>query len=157
MPNFSIPQDDLVEKLVPNAGNVETFQLFYGWVGKSTRNGYVRLYDDLDMKAYIEFSEKDLRLTESLKTADDPLGGTLVWLDADAQVITTGQKQSEVDERSFLGGDFAQAMANYESNVIIEDDIMAMATGLTRTRKCCKRPRPFKRTLFWGTCRVCCW
>lgn len=104
-----IPQDDLVEKLVPNAGNVETYQMLYGWVGKSTRSGYVRLYEDLDMKSYVEFQDKDVRLTEPMKTQSDPLGGTMVWLDKEAEIITTNSSSGK-EEAAFLSGQFMASL-----------------------------------------------
>lgn len=156
MPNVSLAQDDLVEKLVPDAGNVETFQMLYGWLGKSTRKGHIRLYDDLDMKVYVEFSEKDVQLTQSLKTSNDPIGGTLVWLSEDAKVIDTAQRQSDADARSFLDGDFAKAMGGYQGDIVIQDDLMAAgANAMARSRR--KRICVFKRTLYWATCRPCCW
>ncbi|MEM9023764.1 MAG: hypothetical protein AAGB22_08475 [Bacteroidota bacterium] len=157
MKKSALHQDDLVEVLAPDAGNVDSYQLLYGWLGKSTRKGYVRLYDDIDLRVYVEFSEAEVHLTKSLQTTENPLGGTLVWLSADAKVITTGQEKTDIQERSFLQGDFAQEMGALERDLNVNDGTTAMAAGLTRSWKCCKKPKPFLKTIFWGSCRPCCW
>lgn len=120
MKKVTIPQNDIVEALVPDPGNVQTYQMLSGWIGKSTRKGHVRLYDELDMAAYFEFAEEDVCHIQSTESSDNPMGGSVVWLAQDAKVISIGQRSGEMDDRAFLQGDFAQAMAGYDFDRVKE-------------------------------------
>jgi|GEM_PF-2271121 len=156
MKKVQIPQNDLVEALVPDAGNVETYQILYGWIGKSTRKGYIRLYADLDMAAYLEFLESDVQLVKSMQTPENPLDGSTVWLSADAKILETGNTDSDMSADAFLMGGFSDKMAGYErdaTGVIDADDVIYAAAAKSKIfPRRCGLSRPPKSRRIWKCC-----
>ena len=70
-----------------------------GFLGKSARAGYWRLYLTQKLNDYIEFHEDDVVHSQSLATERNPLGGTVIWVKRDAKLLrtrtTTVQAQAE--------------------------------------------------------------
>jgi len=113
-------QDDLVEALVPDPNTVENYQMLYGWPGKSGRVGYLRLYDNLELKGYKEFPEDKVHLIRSMKTPENPLGGSMVWLPRGTTILSVGWKTDQRSEMDFLRGEFQSSLQNYEDDSIGE-------------------------------------
>src|SRR5690606_19703430 len=49
--------DKLIEALVPDPSQLKHLTRRVGWVGKSTREGFARLYLNLNLNSYLEFRE----------------------------------------------------------------------------------------------------
>jgi hypothetical protein len=92
-------QDALVENLVPDPSQYQSVTVLAGFLGKSTRVGYWRLYLTSQLNEYVEFREEDVVHTQPIPPEQSPLGGTLIWLRRDATVhhthITSRQVQAE--------------------------------------------------------------
>jgi len=105
----SLVADALSERLVPDPNSPKRFVLESGYLGKSTREGFWRLYLNSEMNAFQEFAEKDIIHTQSLETADNPMGGTAVWIKANAEVLRARIRSSDAQE-AFLHGDITTRM-----------------------------------------------
>jgi hypothetical protein len=74
-----LKEDSLVEQLVPDPNDLQPRVQLTGWVGKSTKEGFWRLYLTPQLNEYLEFSDQDVMHTQSLQAEQSPLGGTTVW------------------------------------------------------------------------------
>jgi hypothetical protein len=99
-------QDSLVDRLVPDPARHESFTVLTGFLGKSPRDGYWRLYLTPQLDEYLEFRSGDVKHTEQLPPDLAPLGGSRVWIQKDAPLehtrVTSRQVQAE-----FLQGSIA--------------------------------------------------
>src|ERR1700736_1812143 len=88
-PNHSneLRQDELIEKLVPDPATPPDVILLAGLLGRSDRTGYVRLYLTPLLNEYVEISEKDVLHHQKIPPALNPLGGTLVWIRREANLL----------------------------------------------------------------------
>lgn len=156
MKQVPIPQDDLVEALVRDAGNIEDYQVLSGWIGKSTRKGHVRLYYQLDMSAYVEFKEEDVVYHKAFQTSSTSLGCTALWLLADAKIIGTEQADEASSESNFLEGEFMSYMSSLEQETAYPTGGLsstAMAAGKSKIwpKRCGLSQKPTTRSP-----RLCC-
>jgi len=60
-----------------------------GFLGRSPRPRFWRLYQTLDLKSYVEIAEDDIVHSESLETKLQPLGGTVIWVKSGARLQHT--------------------------------------------------------------------
>jgi hypothetical protein len=101
--------DTIIDKLVPDPSNLTQTKRRVGWLGKSTREGYARLYLNLSLSSYAEFRKEDVIHTVPLASEQRPLGGTVVFLRQDADILHTrttfGERQAE-----WLAGDIMRAV-----------------------------------------------
>jgi hypothetical protein len=72
-------------------------------LGASLQKGYWRLYFSAELKDFIEIREQDILLSKSLKTEQNPLGGTALWVRAAADVQVT-RRPLRTTETEFLTG-----------------------------------------------------
>jgi hypothetical protein len=100
----SFAEDDLVARLVPDPAAPPDVRLISGWLGKSARSGYWRLYLTPGLSRYLEFDERAIRHHQRLTSPEAPLGGTLLWVDRDAKLVETRTSSREA-QATFLAGD----------------------------------------------------
>ncbi len=105
-PKQPLQADSLVEQLAPAKGQ-STIQLS-GWLGKATEDGAWKLYLTPKLDEYVQFSEKDVIHSRQLSTDASPLGGTMVWLNADA-TLQYVQVTTQREQAGFLSGSIASA------------------------------------------------
>ena len=98
-----LKQDELVRELVPNPTQVPNAKMFVGLFGAGAQEGYWRLYYSTELKDFLEVREEDILLTRSLKTEENPLGGTALWVQAEADIQVT-RRSSRETEAEFLTG-----------------------------------------------------
>ena len=101
-----LEQDELVRELVPDPTEVPNAKMFVGLLGASAQEGCWRLYFSTELKDFLEFREEDILLSKSLKTEENPLGGTALWVRAEADVQVT-RRPSRETEAEFLTGRIA--------------------------------------------------
>jgi hypothetical protein len=103
-----LEQDKLVELLAPDASQLPDLRALIGFLGRSTRQGYWRLYSTLVLDEYVEFSETDVVHAHVVNRNHGKLGGTVVWLrrHANLQQTRTISREAQAD---FLHGDIAAA------------------------------------------------
>jgi hypothetical protein len=98
-----LEQDELVRELVPDPGKVPNAKMFVGLLGAGGQQGYWRLYFTTELKDFLEIREEDILLSKSLRTQENPLGGTALWVRADAEIQVT-RRSSREREAEFLTG-----------------------------------------------------
>ncbi|MFL6253432.1 MAG: hypothetical protein ACJ74T_00265, partial [Pyrinomonadaceae bacterium] len=99
--------DDFVGRLVQDPKDPQPVTLLSGYLGSSSEEGHVRLYLDEELCRYVEIPQKAIRHTQELPPEQSPLGGSLVWIDRDAEVLH-GAAGSERRKATFLEGQIAQ-------------------------------------------------
>jgi hypothetical protein len=95
--------DDVARDLVPESGKAPDVKMLVGVLGVSDRDGYCRLYFSIEMRDYLEIRADDVLLTRSLKTPENPIGGTAVWIRADAD-LEVARRTADDAEQEFLNG-----------------------------------------------------
>lgn len=98
-----LEENELVRRLTSDRSRSANLTVLRGYLGKSDREGYWRLYPTPDMKDFIEIAETDIVHSESLETRDNPLGGTMIWVNSDAEIIRT-QTDRLGAQAGFLSG-----------------------------------------------------
>ena len=96
-------QDELIEKLVRLPAPPPDVILLGGLVGNSTRPGHLRLYLTPLLNHYIEFLEDDVLYHQPVPPALNPLGGTLLWVRREANLLHTRTASQQV-QAQFLQG-----------------------------------------------------
>lgn len=99
--------DDFVGRIVRDPNEPPSVTLLSGYLGSSSEEGHVRLYLDEELCRYVEIPQKAIRHTQELPPEQSPLGGSLVWIDRDAEVLH-GAAGSERRKATFLEGQIAQ-------------------------------------------------
>ena len=75
-----------------------------GFLGKGPDPEVWRLYLSDELDEYLEFSAEDVLHTKPLPEERSPLGGTIVWLRADASVRHTVVESRQIQAEFFKGG-----------------------------------------------------
>ncbi len=102
--------DDLINRLLPDASQLPDVRVLVGFLGKSTRQGYWRLYFTLTLDEYVEFAETDVVHSHAFGSEESRLGGTLVWVrrEANLQHTRTVSREAQAD---FLQGAITNSLA----------------------------------------------
>jgi len=95
--------DDLAAKLVPDPTKLPDLVVLRGYLGKSTRAGYSRLYVSLSFNEYFEVADDDVVANQSLAPNQDPLGGTVLWVKRDATLLRATVCSAQ-EQAAFLKG-----------------------------------------------------
>jgi len=107
-----LKEDPLVAALVPDpsAESPDTTVL-HGYVGKSTRPNYWRLYLDATLTSYVEMSGDDVRHQQQLGD-----GGTLVWVPRSLELKITKVSSTTI-QAEFLSGAIAAGRMQAKARV----------------------------------------
>ena len=76
-----LKQDLLVDKLRPDPSQSPSIER-RGFLGKSDKEGYWRLYLTRGLTDYVEIADTDVVHQASLATRDDPDAGSRIWIKA---------------------------------------------------------------------------
>jgi hypothetical protein len=95
--------DDFVARLVPDPKDSPDLLLLSGYLGASSEEGHVRLYQDEELSRYIEIPLEAVRHAQALTPEQSSLGGSLVWIERKAEVMH-GKAGAEPGAASFLEG-----------------------------------------------------
>ncbi|MQA28219.1 MAG: hypothetical protein GEU82_00060 [Luteitalea sp.] len=109
-PDDPLGQDSVVEKLVPDPAAPPKLKVLIGLLGRSSREGYWRLYTTAYLNDYFEFPGDQVRHHQRLATNQSPLGGTVVWVSAEAEVLRTTSTPAAAAQE-FLQGEVARALS----------------------------------------------
>jgi hypothetical protein len=129
-----LAEDDLVARLAPDPGAPPDVRLVSGWLGKSTRRGYWRLYLTPGLSRYVEVDESAIRHHQRLVSPDSPLGGTLLWIDRDAKLLETRTTSREA-QATFLDGDIMAMLRDPQVAPLF--DLTAIPGGVPATTILC--------------------
>ncbi len=84
---MSRESDDFVARLVPDPKDPPDLMSMSGYLGASSEEGYVRLYLDEELSRYAEIPKESIRHAQELSPERSPLGGSLLWIDRDAELM----------------------------------------------------------------------
>lgn len=105
-----LTEEAFVRALVPDPSNLPDAVFLSGFVGRSSREGFWRLYLTVDLNEFIEFHEADVLHAQPIGSPDSALSGQAVWVkrtsNLDRFTVNSLQMQTE-----FLQGDVAEAFA----------------------------------------------
>ena len=120
-------EDPLLRDMDPAA--MADAQALHGFLGRSTEDGFWRLYLNPSLDAYLEIRDDDITAFRTLGE-ESSSAGTIVWVRRDAKVrrITVGPLQAHAD---FLRGDIARGLA--VSQRVYPDDPTSGAAGRRST------------------------
>jgi hypothetical protein len=104
-------QDKLVEHLVTDPSQVPDIKMLSGFIGKSGRDGWLRLYLTPELNEYVEISQEEIIHHRRLDTSETSLGGTVVWVRRGTNLVHTRTVSREV-QAGFLQGDITAAFLN---------------------------------------------
>ena len=101
--DFSQQHDAFVSKIVADPKQHVDTTLLQGYLGSSSEADSTRIYFDPSLNQYIDVKNEDIAHTEPLPKELSTLGGSYVWLRADADVLT-GKAGSQRKKSKFLEG-----------------------------------------------------
>jgi len=78
--------DDFVGNVVPDPANPQATSVLSGFVGKSDAPGRVRIYPDVSFNTWHDVAESDIVHSYPLPPESSALGGSYVWVKAQADV-----------------------------------------------------------------------
>jgi hypothetical protein len=107
--------DDLAAALVPDPTKLPDVVVLTGYLGKSTRAGFSRLYVDLSFGEYVEVADEDAVASRSLAANQNPLGGTVLWIKRNATVLRAKVCLAQ-EHAAFLKGEIT-ASASHRSKI----------------------------------------
>ena len=135
-----LKEDEVVARLVPDPADPPEAIRLAGYLGRSTRRGFWRLYQTLELNEYVEVAEDDILHSEPLGGREGPSRGTVLWVRQDATLQHT-RTESVRAQADFLQGDIT---GGFLSGVELSGAEAALFAARKRTNKC----------LTWGCCRV---
>ena len=95
--------DDFVGRIVQDPNEPPCLTLLSGYLGSSSEEGHVRLYLDEELSRYAEIPKQSIRHARELSPEESPLGGSLLWVDRDAELMH-GRAGEKPGAASFLEG-----------------------------------------------------
>jgi hypothetical protein len=97
-------EESLIANLVPDPADVPDVKVHVGFLGKSSREGYWRLYMSPQMNDFIEVREEDIVHAKQFDAAHSPWGGTVTWIRADAKLTRTKTGARDIQTDFLRGG-----------------------------------------------------
>lgn len=145
-PQFAF--NEWVARLVPDPKEPPDLLLLSGYLGASSEEGNVRLYLDEGLSRHVEIPEKAIRHTQELTPEQSPPGGSLIWIDREAQVLD-GKVGAERRPSSLLEGQIAQGGLGVVARGVgapggVVPSVPCI-TPLISRRIPCQPPNPFLR------------
>jgi hypothetical protein len=105
--------DDFVSKVVKDPKQPPDAQMLTGFVGKSSEDGYTRLYADANLRDFVDIPDAAILHSEKVAPQHSPLGGSHLWVERNAELThgTVGQPRTKAPLSFFTGPIAAQAAA----------------------------------------------
>lgn len=104
----NLRQDPLVERLRPDPSAPIEAQMLTGFLGRSVREGYWRVYLSATLNEYVEVAEEDVIDTAPVESGET-MAGSIVWVKRTARLERT--TVSPYDAQSeFLGGGITDSL-----------------------------------------------
>lgn len=86
-PAVRTEDDPIIQALVPDPAAVPDLQVLAGYSGRSSRPKHIRLYYSSELNGYCEIPAADVVHRVSLRTGNDPLGRTIVWVRRESKLV----------------------------------------------------------------------
>ena len=135
-----LKEDEVVARLVPDPADPPEAVRLAGYLGRSTRRGFWRLYQTLELNEYVEVAEEDILHSEPLGEGEGSPRGTVLWVRRDATLQHT-RTESMRAQADFLRGDIT---GGFLSGAELSGAEAALLAAQKRTHK----------VLTWGCCRA---
>jgi hypothetical protein len=101
----SLRFDDFIETLRPDPRSTEEkFLVIKGFLGKSSEEGYVRVYFDDAANFFIEVAESDILHAVPLSAEESSAGGSRLWFSIDTVFLYGDPSKSERRKDTFRSG-----------------------------------------------------
>jgi hypothetical protein len=108
MPDADSPDDiqthPVISKLVPNPGDLPNTAVLVGYLGPSQREGFLRLYLDLDFRAYFEIPKEGVIIYAEPVDPSSEAKPTRIVIDASRKIEFV-----QIVETAFLQGGIVSA------------------------------------------------
>ena len=101
--------DDFIEKVRPNPKSTDALVLLQGYLGQSDLSDHVRIYFNPELSDFIELPEREICYAEPVKSEEDALGGSRLWVRKTAVFTTGDPAHTNRAKSSFLEGDLLKA------------------------------------------------
>jgi hypothetical protein len=112
--------DDFTENLVKDPDNPPNLIVLSGFVGRSTRKGYVRLYLTPELNDYIEIPEEKIHHQEQVQKVQNSLGGSQLWIERETTIVRK-KVESRTMQADFLQGEITQEnLAKVNAGMTVE-------------------------------------
>jgi hypothetical protein len=112
--------DDFVGKVVKDPANPPNAAVVQGYVGRSDADDHIRVYADPSLQSYVDIPADAVLHSERLPAEQSPLGGSVVWVDANAPLRQPAPTPPAATAADFLRGS-------------IQDDLGATAVNVPQT------------------------
>jgi hypothetical protein len=99
-----LKQDRVIENVVPDPRQPPSVITLTGLLGNGAEEGSWRLYLSADLREYVDFAESDIVHHEPISQEQFSLGGTTVWLKAEAKLRHTSTTSRQVQADFLQGG-----------------------------------------------------
>lgn len=100
--------DDWVGAVRPDPKNTDQLTVLEGYLGASSEAGHIRVYTDEALNSFVEVPEDAILYSVKITPAESSLGGSKLWLRADAVVTFGDPKLANRPKSTFLEGDIMQ-------------------------------------------------
>ena len=104
-PKSTFEEHPLVKKLVPDPNVLPDVVVMTGYIGRSLRDGFIRLYLSPQLDSYREIPTAGIVHQHELDHEYAPFGGSALWVKAGAQVSYVASDNEKA--AAFLAGDIA--------------------------------------------------
>ena len=133
--------DDLAAELVPDPTKLPDLVVLRGYLGKSTRAGFSRLYVDLSFSEFVEVADEDVLAKRSLAADQDPLGGTVLWVKRNATLLRATVCLAQ-EHAAFLKGEItASALRRSRMELPVGRKLAGLGVQRAGLRTLCTTPR----------------
>jgi hypothetical protein len=96
--------DELVDAVLKGSREPQTLSVLKGFLGTSDAPGYHRLFTDATFKRWFDIPDNAIRHWRRMPAEQDACGGTVLWVEAGA-LLVSGEVISTSDaEAAFLTG-----------------------------------------------------
>lgn len=141
MPEDGLQPDELIEQLVPDPGEPPMVVGLDGYVGRSDREGFVRLYRDLSVSYWLEIPENAVYFARTVDVAGKFQRMSVVWIHRDAIVHPRITNTDDGVLLEFLDGEFvAGNLAEVEMPEGYESETGLWCNNLHGTIRHVRRP-----------------
>ena len=111
--NAKYQLDDWVSAVRNDPQNTDQLTVLQGYLGASSETGHIRVYQDESLNSFVEVPEAAIVHSVKMTPAESSLGGSKLWLRADAVLTFGDPKLANRPKSTFLEGDIMQQQAAF--------------------------------------------
>ncbi|MDB5241781.1 MAG: hypothetical protein JWP57_2406 [Spirosoma sp.] len=119
--------DDWVGAVRSDPRNMDQLTMLQGYLGASSEAGHIRVYSDDSLNTFVEVPEEAILYSVKMAPAESSLGGSKLWLRADAVITFGDPKLANRPKSTFLEGDIMQ---QYGASPAGQTDMTQMAGAM---------------------------